>query len=71
MKHYLTAQEIAASLRVHVSWVYDHLKRRRPIIPSVRLGGAVRFDPDDVQAWLDDLKNLKNGNENNSMSPQS
>ena len=30
MKHYLTAQEIAASLRVHVSWVYDHLKRRRP-----------------------------------------
>jgi excisionase family DNA binding protein len=71
MKHYLTAQEIAESLRVHVSWVYDHLKRRRPTIPSLRLGGAVRFDPDDVQAWLDSLKNLKNGKENDSMSPRS
>lgn len=51
----LSVQEVASILHVSVAWVYDHSDRKRPIIPTVRLGRAVRFRPDDVQAFIQEM----------------
>jgi excisionase family DNA binding protein len=51
----LTANEVAEMLHVSAAWVYDHADRKRPVIPSVRLGKAVRFRPADVQKFIEDM----------------
>jgi excisionase family DNA binding protein len=51
----LTANEVAEILHVSAAWVYDHADRKRPVIPSVRLGKAVRFRPADVQKFIEDM----------------
>ena len=50
----LTAREVADMLRVSVAWVHQHANgTRRPVIPSVKLGGAVRFRQEDVDAFIE------------------
>lgn len=44
----LTAEEVAAQLRLGLSTVYG--LARSGELPSMRLGGAVRFHPDDLSA---------------------
>ncbi len=39
----LTPEEVAEILSVKVGWVLDHCSRRRPFLPSVKLGKAVQF----------------------------
>ncbi len=51
----LTAEEVARILNVSTAWVYDHADRKRPLIPSVRLGKAVRFRPEDVQKFIEEM----------------
>ncbi|MGZ4166542.1 MAG: helix-turn-helix domain-containing protein [Solirubrobacteraceae bacterium] len=46
-----TADEVAAFLRVPKQDVY--LMSRRGQIPTVRLGRRVRFDPRDIELWVD------------------
>lgn len=46
----LTADELAAVLRVRKSWVYA--ATRSNAIPHVRLGRYVRFRADAIEAWL-------------------
>ena len=53
MEKLLIAEEVARILNVSAAWVYDHADRKRPQIPSVRLGKAVRFRPEDVQAFIE------------------
>ena len=55
MEKLLTAEEVATILNVSTAWVYDHADRKRPLIPSVRLGKAVRFRPEDVQKFIDEM----------------
>jgi predicted DNA-binding transcriptional regulator AlpA len=55
----LTPQEVAAWLRVSVSWVLDHaLGRRRPCPPSVKLGKVVRFRREDVQRFIEECARM-------------
>lgn len=42
--------ELAALLQISQSAVYDFA--RRGILPSVRIGRAVRFRPDAIDRWL-------------------
>lgn len=51
----LTAKEVAEWLGVSEKWVYDHIERREPKIPTKRLGGAVRFQASEIDLWLDGL----------------
>jgi predicted DNA-binding transcriptional regulator AlpA len=44
-----TAQDVAAFLRVSVSWVYLHIQLGD--LPYQRIGGLVRFFPGDIQAY--------------------
>lgn len=46
----LTADEVAAYLRVKRSWVYAETRANR--IPHVRLGRYVRYSPDAVERWI-------------------
>lgn len=55
----LTVDEVAAWLRVSRAWVLDHaLGRRRPYLPSVKLGRAVRFEPEEVDAFIAECRRL-------------
>jgi excisionase family DNA binding protein len=55
MDRLLTAREVARILNVSTAWVYDHADRKRPLVPSVRLGKALRFRPEDVQQFIHDM----------------
>ena len=54
---FLTVPELAALLRVPVSWVYGRTRGRSPErIPGFRLGKYWRFREADVLAWLERQK---------------
>ena len=49
----LTPKQVAEWLGVSTAWVLDHASgRRRPYLPSAKLGKAVRFRREDVQCVL-------------------
>jgi excisionase family DNA binding protein len=50
----LDAKAIAEKLGVPETWVRE--SARSGAIPCVRLGRYVRFDPADVEAWIDSCK---------------
>jgi excisionase family DNA binding protein len=56
---FLTVAEIAAILKVPVSWVYERTRRRgRDRIPHFKLGKYLRFHAPRVRAWLQALEEL-------------
>lgn len=46
----LTLDELVAWLGVSTSWVYE--RTRRNAIPHVDVGRFLRFDADEIEAWL-------------------
>lgn len=56
----LTAREVAARLGVSERWLRDHVTRRNPRIPAIKLGPLVRFRWIDVQAFVAELETRKN-----------
>ena len=50
LKRLLTATQVAPLLKVREARVYE--LARLGIIPSVRLGRQVRFDPDQIAGWI-------------------
>jgi predicted DNA-binding transcriptional regulator AlpA len=55
----LTVLEVARWLAVSPSWVRDHATgRRRPVLPSIKLGKSLRFDPVVVAEWLQALHRI-------------
>jgi len=49
-----TLDEVAQFLQVRESQVKFWIREKE--FPHIKLGGEYRFDPDDVKAYLDDLK---------------
>lgn len=45
-----TARDVAAYLRVSRSWVYS--QHERGLLPGLRFGGVLRFDPEKIRAWV-------------------
>ena len=59
MGEFLTVSEIAAALKVPVSWIYERSRRRgQERIPHFKLGKYLRFQPAKVRAWLQTLEEL-------------
>jgi excisionase family DNA binding protein len=58
----LTPKEVAELLAVSVAWVLDHASRRRPLLPSVKLGKAVRFRREEVEEFIRECARLKRVN---------
>lgn len=55
----LTADEVAAMLRVTKSWVYAETRANR--MPHVALGRYVRYRESALVAWLADLEHDSSG----------
>ena len=55
----LTAEQLAEYLNISRHAVYCMVFRRE--IPHLKLGRRVRFDPIEVQQWLEDQKISPNG----------
>jgi excisionase family DNA binding protein len=45
----LTVKDVAALLRVSSSWVYDRASKD---LPSVYVGGLLRFERSSIEEWL-------------------
>jgi excisionase family DNA binding protein len=54
----LTAEDVAALLRVTPAWVYAETRRHR--IPHIRLGRYVRYRRDALVLWMDQLERRSN-----------
>jgi excisionase family DNA binding protein len=53
----LTVDEVAQLLGVSAGWVYQHsCGARRPSLPSVKLGRAVRFRPESLEQFVRDME---------------
>ena len=50
----LTADEVAALLRMTSAWVYSETRRNR--IPHLRLGRYVRYRRSTISAWMGELE---------------
>jgi len=49
----LTVEEVADLLKVPLSWVYEHTRRRGVNrLPGFRLGKYWRFDEGEIRTWL-------------------
>jgi putative molybdopterin biosynthesis protein len=47
---YLTVNEVADLLQMSKSHLFTQVRQGK--IPAIRLGRAIRFDPEVLQAWL-------------------
>jgi excisionase family DNA binding protein len=48
----LTIAEVAAWLGVSKGWVYDHVTRKQPRLPCIRLGEMTRFRRADIEKFI-------------------
>ena len=51
----MTATDLAALLAVSVTRIYQ-LRHEGALPPAIKIGRTVRWDPDDVDAWLEASK---------------
>ena len=55
----LTVADICRKLGVSRAWVIEHSSgRRRPVLPSIKLGKVRRFDPLDLSSFIDDCRRI-------------
>ncbi|SRR6266511_2737283 len=50
MESMMTARQVAELLGVHENWVYDQAVSGD--LPSYKIGGSRRFDPDELRGWI-------------------
>ena len=60
IRQLVRARDVAKKLGVSISWVIQHASgKRRPYLPAVKMGpgrSALRFDPNDVEKFIDDCR---------------
>jgi len=57
IEHLLTPEEAAEILRVKLSWLYQHTRRRtQDRIPFVKIGRYLRFREQDLVAHIESRK---------------
>ena len=54
MRRLLTAYDVAKTLRC--SYRYVHILRKKGLLRAIALGGVWRFDPADVEAYVEQQK---------------
>ena len=52
----LTPKQVADRLQVSVAWVRDHSTRKYPRLPVSRVGGLLRYHPEDIDNWVHDIR---------------
>jgi excisionase family DNA binding protein len=59
MESMMTARQVAELLGVHENWVYDQAASGD--LPSYKIGGTRRFDPDELRGWIAQHREPENG----------
>jgi excisionase family DNA binding protein len=59
MESMMTARQVAELLGVHENWVYD--QAANGALPSYKIGGTRRFDPDELRGWIAEHREHENG----------
>jgi hypothetical protein len=62
IRQLVRAGDVAKKLGVSISWVIQHASgKRKPYLPAVKMGpgrSPLRFDPNDVEKFIDDCRYL-------------
>lgn len=62
IRQLVKAGDVAKKLGVSISWVIQHASgKRKPYLPAVKMGpgrSPLRFDPNDVEKFIDDCRYL-------------
>jgi predicted DNA-binding transcriptional regulator AlpA len=60
IRQLVKAREVAKKLGVSISWVIQHASgKRKPYLPAVKMGpgrSPLRFDPNDVEKFIEDCR---------------
>ncbi len=59
MNNLLNPQQIADLLGMSRIWVYKQAEKG--LLPFYRVGDAIRFDPEEIEAYLESKRGLKRG----------
>ncbi len=54
----LNITEAAKYIRMSKSWLYDHSSRKHPLAPVIRIGGSLRYDPNELDIFINHLAEL-------------
>jgi len=55
----LTAEEVAAKLKVSTDWVWDHSSRKLPYLPVIRMSeGVLRYRRSGIEEFLRERERL-------------
>jgi hypothetical protein len=62
IRQLVKAKDVAAKLGVSISWVIQHASgKRKPYLPAIKMGpgrSPLRFDPNDVERFIDECRRL-------------
>jgi excisionase family DNA binding protein len=58
MESMMTVRQVAELLGVHENWVYDRAASGE--LPSYKIGGSRRFNPDELCSWIAQHRESKN-----------
>ena len=57
----LTAEEVAAKLKVSTDWVWDHSSRKLPYLPVIRMSdGVLRYRASGIEEFLREREQTSN-----------
>ena len=57
----LTAEEVAAKLKVSTDWVWDHSSRKMPYLPVIRMSdGVLRYRSSGIEEFLREREQASN-----------
>jgi predicted DNA-binding transcriptional regulator AlpA len=57
----LTAEEVAAKLKVSTDWVWDHSSRKLPYLPVIRMSdGVLRYRAGGIEEFLQERERASN-----------
>ena len=59
MESMMTVRQVAELLGVHENWVYDQAASGE--LPSYKIGGTRRFNPEELRAWIAEHREAENG----------
>lgn len=54
MKKYITVEELSDLLQLSPRTIYQYTSNQT--LPYVKIGSSVRFDVDDIKAWIEGKK---------------
>jgi excisionase family DNA binding protein len=52
-----TVADVLAFTRMRRTWLYERIARNE--LPHYRLGGAVRFNPSEIRAWVEQTRPVR------------